>query len=504
MSSLPWSVPVLCVSVICVLSSSAFDLAKPSAGQAKWLDHEVGAVIHFNMQTFNKSMSQGDVAPPDTFNPSELSVDQWVGAAVSFGAKWVTLTLSHFSGFLLWPSESYKYTVRNTKWRGGNGDLAWDLIQSCKKHNIEHGFYLSVHNNWFMDVNNYRVRNDSEKSAFFNASLAQFQEIFGPESKYKDPFYLWMDAGIVKGVSPDVGSLFDKLAPNTVCDECPTFARYNGLRWVGNEQAVAPLPNWYAVKEGKCGTNTHGAEKDMGTPTGKQFCPSSCDTVVREHYWFWWNNTENTVKTPQRLLQQYLTSVGRGCTLILDMNPDPRGLIPDPDLKAYQGFGEGVKLLYKHPVFIEKGPKLSILVAKTWEISIKAANGSVVLMEDIVAYGQRVEEYRLYFITADGPIGELGSTIGHKRIHPFPAEVAGKEVHGIELVLTKLVIGGSLQLRQVAVYDWSEAVKRGYLDSRDNHVDSNGKHVNSSGKNVDTGDKHMDNNDSHVESDANH
>lgn len=34
-------------------------VAKPSATQAKWLDFELGSVIHFNMQTFDRQMSVG-------------------------------------------------------------------------------------------------------------------------------------------------------------------------------------------------------------------------------------------------------------------------------------------------------------------------------------------------------------------------------------------------------------------------------------------------------------
>ena len=37
----------------------ASSIAKPSNTQARWLDFEVGASIHFNMQTFDKSMKSG-------------------------------------------------------------------------------------------------------------------------------------------------------------------------------------------------------------------------------------------------------------------------------------------------------------------------------------------------------------------------------------------------------------------------------------------------------------
>ena len=35
-------------------------MAKPSVSQAKYLDYEIGASIHFNMQTFNGAMKPGE------------------------------------------------------------------------------------------------------------------------------------------------------------------------------------------------------------------------------------------------------------------------------------------------------------------------------------------------------------------------------------------------------------------------------------------------------------
>lgn len=68
---------------------STFKVPKPTKTQAKWLDYEVGAIVHFNMQTFNRYMKPGHVVPVDTFNPEELSTDQWLEAAKSFGAKYI-------------------------------------------------------------------------------------------------------------------------------------------------------------------------------------------------------------------------------------------------------------------------------------------------------------------------------------------------------------------------------------------------------------------------------
>ena len=43
----------------CVEGASDFEVPKPTKTQAKWLDYEVGAIVHFNMQTFDRYMKPG-------------------------------------------------------------------------------------------------------------------------------------------------------------------------------------------------------------------------------------------------------------------------------------------------------------------------------------------------------------------------------------------------------------------------------------------------------------
>lgn len=48
---------ILCIH--CVEGSRDFEVPKPTKTQAKWLDYEVGAIVHFNMQTFDRYMKPG-------------------------------------------------------------------------------------------------------------------------------------------------------------------------------------------------------------------------------------------------------------------------------------------------------------------------------------------------------------------------------------------------------------------------------------------------------------
>ena len=43
-----------------VKKAKALRVPKPTKTQAKWLDYEVGAIVHFNMQTFDRYMRPGE------------------------------------------------------------------------------------------------------------------------------------------------------------------------------------------------------------------------------------------------------------------------------------------------------------------------------------------------------------------------------------------------------------------------------------------------------------
>ena len=218
-----------------------------------------------------------------------------------------------------------------------------------------------------------------------------------------------------------------------------------------------------------------GQTEATGDPLGTQFCPAMCNTVLRSHHWFWKPNTDNKRQQTRQLVHSYLTSVGRGCPLILNIAPDRRGLVPTNDVWSYEKLGRAIELLYSDPVLQVGEPELIVGKSRTWHFlhPLEAANGSVVLMEDIEKYGQLVESYEVTYLIEPSKLNhrETGSTIGHKRIHPFPWQPDPLEkdpellsITGLRIKVTKLVTGASkIRLRKVSVYDWSTAVAHGLL-----------------------------------------
>jgi len=82
--------------------NSNYTLLLPSHNHLQFHDDNIGAIIHFNMQTYLSVQERRccGTHDPSLFNPTQLSTDQWVSAAASFGARYVVLVVDHFSGYV--------------------------------------------------------------------------------------------------------------------------------------------------------------------------------------------------------------------------------------------------------------------------------------------------------------------------------------------------------------------------------------------------------------------
>jgi len=89
------------------------------------------------------------------------------------------------------------------------------------------------------------------------------RELLDPAGPYGAAWQeVWFDAGI-GGMFNDtapVGPLIDELQPNSMLHSSSPYAAKNGVRWVGNENADTPMPNWLSVDSGaECGQATSGS-----------------------------------------------------------------------------------------------------------------------------------------------------------------------------------------------------------------------------------------------------
>jgi len=309
----------------------------PSESQLAWHEMETNAFIHFTTNTFTgKEWGYGDESPA-IFAPTAFDAGQWITALKEAGFKGVILTCKHHDGFCLWPSKYTEHSVKNSPFKNGQGDVVKEVAEACKKEGLKFGIYLSP---WD------RNRTDYGSPAYIEYYRNQLEELF---STYGPVFEMWFDGANggdgyyggareqrkINGATyydwPTTLNLVREMEPNILffSDAGP------GVRWVGNERGIAGETNWNTISPDTLFAGKPKIEKllNEGHENGSAWIPAEVDVSIRPG-WFYHAEEDTLVKSAEKLFEIYLTSVGRGSTLLLNVPPDKRGLIHENDLKA--------------------------------------------------------------------------------------------------------------------------------------------------------------------------
>lgn len=436
--------------------AGARPLVLPSSAQVAWQDCEVGILFSFDLP-----IAAGDTAPnnssrktwdPNLYQPRKLDTDAWLAVAKSAGAGYAVFTATHFNGFMQWQSELYPYGLKQTSWRGGQGDVVGDFVASCRKAGIRPGLYLSDHCNVYWQVWDYYVdwgkgRGTSAQAKFNRIAQGMTRELC---SRYGPLIELWFDAGTKTPTEggPNVLPIFEKHQPDCVFYSSAQRADH---RWIGNEAGHAGDPCWATMpREG--GAVSHNATVwkkclSSGDADGTYWSPAMVDVPLRGahgvHNWFWRPGQDQAVQPVEALARMYDQSVGRNCNFVLGAVIKPDGTVPQPDAQRLAEFGAAIKRAYGTPLAEThgRGNFVELNLPKPSKLD------RILAMEDI-ALGERVREYVIEGRSPGGQWEKLcgGQSIGHKRIQRF----AQKELGALRLRVTKSI--AEPRLRRLAVF----------------------------------------------------
>jgi alpha-L-fucosidase len=386
---------------------AAEKLARPTPEQVAWHDMELEMFIHLAPSTWQDTQHDNLSTPLSAINPEQLDTEQWADVAITMGAKQIVFVAKHVGGFCWWPTDTTDYSVKNTSWRGGKGDVLKDLADSCRKRGLKLGVYLSPADGKHKIGVGGRAKVSSEQENYNRIYRQQLAELL---SRYGDISEVWFDGSNIVPVA----DILRKHAPRAIIFQGPQAT----IRWIGNEEGIARYPTWNALSSAKAISGV--ATAFDSDPDGAAWLPNECDARIRAD-WFWSTKNALTLKTVAQLMSMYYRSVGHGAVLLLNQTPDTTGRIPTADANRTAEFGAEIQRRF--------GRSLAETTGRGHQVALDLGKPTrldhVVIAEDI-RQGERVREYIVEGF-ADGIWRELceGTAIGHKKIDRFaPVEVS--------------------------------------------------------------------------------
>lgn len=423
----------------------------PTKHQVAWQQLETYAFIHFGPNTFcDREWGYGD-APLECFNPTRLDCEQWAKTLKEAGMKGIIITAKHHDGFCLWPTKYTDYSIRNTPYKDGKGDIVGELSAACKKYGLKFGVYLSP---W------------DRHQAFYGTPLyreyfhAQLHELL---TQYGDIFEVWFDGanggdgyygGAREARTIDRRTYYDyPRAWETIYKYQPQAIIFSdggpGCRWVGNENGYAGATNWAFLWKDKV---YPGYEKyrelQYGHADGDLWVAAECDVSIRPG-WFYHEKEDDKVKSVDHLVDLYYRSVGHNGTFLLNMPVDKEGRIHPIDSARVIAFHKQVMAELKDNLLKTARIKASDVRGKAFaEANLTDGNYDTywcvkdgvneagltinfkkstklnrLMLQEYIPLGQRVKSFSVYYRQGKEwipiKLNEETTTIGYKRLLRF-------------------------------------------------------------------------------------
>jgi len=369
--------------------------------------------------------------------------------------KGIIITAKHHSGFCLWPSKYTEYSIKNSPWKNGKGDIVGDLAKACKEYGLKLGIYLSP---W---DRNSAVYGKPEYITYFRNQLRELL------TNYGDIFEVWFDGanggtgyygGAKENRRIDRKTYYDwKNTYQLIRQLQPKIVIWNDngdradLRWVGTEAGYVGETNWSLLNA------TGDVPENMlrfGVENGDSWVPGEVNTSIRPG-WFYHTYEDSRVKTLPQLLNTYYNSIGRNGTLLLNFPIDKRGLIHEIDEQNSLKLANAIKNAFAVNLALKntaqasniRGKDIRFAAARAldgdnntyWATDDGVKNASLTLsfgkpttfnnfmVQEYIRLGQRVKAFKVEaLIAGQWQLITTQTTIGYKRILRFPTVTATK------------------------------------------------------------------------------
>jgi alpha-L-fucosidase len=245
------------------------------------------------------------------FNPTQFNAEQWVGIAKAAGMKYIVMTAKHHEGFAMFHSKADNFNIYDAT--PFKRDPIEEMSEACKKEGIKFGVYYSQAQDW------HHAGGGAYGGHWDTAQDGDLHEY------------------VKKIAAPQVKELITKYKPAVLWWDTPVDMSTDDIKAL---TAAFPSEPWL-IANNRLGNGVPG-----DTETPEQFIPATgfpgkdWETCMTINDTWGYKSFDKNFKSVDVLLRNLIDIASKGGNYLLNVGPEPTGLIPQPEVDRLKTIGE--------------------------------------------------------------------------------------------------------------------------------------------------------------------
>jgi len=292
---------------------------------AWWEDAKFGMFIHWGLYAIpargewvmhNEKIPAAEYARlADEFKPQHFDADEWARIAKSAGMKYMVLTARHHDGFALWDSPA-SYGDFDSMETAAHRDFVAEYTKACRNAGLRVGLYYSPMDWRFPGY--FKPKELADNAALMKLqAYGQVEELM---SHYGRIDILWYDGSWLahQGTDADAAWFWDPVKLNQM------------VRKFQPKIVISPRSGWEG--DFQCDEGGHEVKGPIVDDIPWEKCLNLNMTS-------WGFNTRQRLMKPEEVIRMLVNVVGRGGNVLLNVGPDPEGVIPPAHIEVLKKVG---------------------------------------------------------------------------------------------------------------------------------------------------------------------
>ena len=266
------------------------------------------------------------------FDPVDFDADRWVLTAKAAGMKYLVFTTKHHDGFCNFDTDTTDYKVTSKECPFGR-DIVRELSDACHRHDFGLGYYYSQPDWRHPD---YGTENHARYVQYMHRQVEELCTKYGKV----DVFFF--------------DGLFDE-SKTRISKTPELYGRKDGADWWDAERLVARMRQWQPdmVINDRAGIpgDYETPEQRVGAYMPDRPWESNVTITKRWSYGF-----DEVVKSTPECLRLLINSAVGGGNFLLNVGPDPKGMLPPAALDVLAEMGRWMEAYGESIYATDGGP----------------------------------------------------------------------------------------------------------------------------------------------------